>query len=148
MEKVLNFLHTLFLNVILECDKTIFYCRIIFGMDEIRMGRKNFFERIEQNLDLQNEYKKLEKIVFTYTNCSKRSLNDEIESHFDSRKYKKNYLSFDELRSHLGFTYTKAWDYSFDAKIESIDDFFVNREMILNMILVVLPEEAQIETVL
>lgn len=76
------------------------------------------------------------------------SLNDEIESYFDLWKYKKNYLSFDELRSHWGFTYIKAWNYSFDAKIESIDDFFVNREMILNMILVVLLEEAQIEAVL
>ena len=44
----------------------------------------------------------------------------------------------------MGFTYTKAWDYSFNAEIESIYDFFVYCEMILNMILVVLPEEAQI----
>lgn len=108
------------------------------------MGRKSFFERIEQNLNLQNEYEKLEKIVLKYTNEYNMSLNDEIESYFDLWKYKKNYLSFDELRSHLGFTYTKAWDYSFNAKIESIDDFFVYCEMILNMILVVLPEEAQI----
>lgn len=109
------------------------------------MGRKNFFERIEQNLNLQNEYEKLEKIVLKYTNEYNMSLNDEIESYFDLWKYKKNYLSFDELRSHLGFTYTKAWDYSFNAEIESIYDFFVYCEMILNMILVVLPEEAQIE---
>ena len=27
------------------------------------MGRKNFFERIEQNLNLQNEYEKLEKSI-------------------------------------------------------------------------------------
>ena len=27
------------------------------------MGRQNFIERIEQNLNLQNEYEKLEKIV-------------------------------------------------------------------------------------
>lgn len=108
------------------------------------MGRQNFFERIEQNLNLQNEYEKLEKIVLKYTNEYNMSLNDEIESYFDLWKYKKNYLSFAELRSHLGFTYTKAWDYSFNAKIESIDDFFVYCEMILNMILVVLPEEAQI----
>lgn len=108
------------------------------------MGRKNFFERIEQDLNVQNEYEKLETIVFKYTNYSKRSLNDEIESHFDSWKYKKNFLSFDELRLHLGFTYTKTWDYSFDAKIKSIDDFFVYCEMILNMMLVVLPEEVQI----
>lgn len=108
------------------------------------MGRKNFFERIEQNLNLQNEYEKLEKIVLKYTNEYNMSLNDEIKSYFDLWKYKKNYLSFDELRSHLGFTYTKAWDYSFNAEIESIYDFFVYCEMILNMILVVLPEEAQI----
>lgn len=108
------------------------------------MGRQNFFERIEQNLNLQNEYEKLEKIVLKYTNEYNMSLNDEIESYFDLWKYKKNYLSFDELRSHLGFTYTKAWDYSFNAEIESIYDFFVYCEMILNMILVVLPEEAQI----
>lgn len=108
------------------------------------MGRKNFFERIEQNLNLQNEYEKLEKIVLKYTNEYNMSLNDEIESYFDLWKYKKNYLSFVELRSHLGFTYTKAWDYSFNAEIESIYDFFVYCEMILNMILVVLPEEAQI----
>lgn len=108
------------------------------------MGRKNFFERIEQNLNLQNEYEKLEKIVLKYINEYNMSLNDEIESYFDLWKYKKNYLSFDELRSHLGFTYTKAWDYSFNAEIESIYDFFVYCEMILNMILVVLPEEAQI----
>lgn len=108
------------------------------------MGRTNFFERIEQNLNLQNEYEKLETIVLKYTNDYNMSLNDEIESYFDLWKYKKNYLSFGELRSYLGFTYTKAWDYSFDAEIESIDDFFVYCEMILNMILVVLPEEAQI----
>lgn len=60
------------------------------------MGRKNFFERIEQNLNLQNEYEKLEKIVLKYTNEYNMSLNDEIESYFDLWKYKKNYLSFDE----------------------------------------------------
>ena len=109
------------------------------------MGRKNFFERIEQNLNLQNEYEKLEIIVLKYTDDYNMSLNDEIESYFDLWKYKKNYLSFAELRSHLGFTYTKSWDYSFNAVIESIDDFFLYCEMILNMILVVLPEEAQIE---
>lgn len=109
------------------------------------MGRQNFFERIEQNLNLQNEYEKLEIIVLKYTDDYNMSLNDEIESYFDLWKYKKNYLSFAELRSHLGFTYTKSWDYSFNAVIESIDDFFLYCEMILNMILVVLPEEAQIE---
>ena len=109
MEKVLSFLHTLFLDVILECNKIVFYCRIIFGMEK---------------------------------------WEDRNWSYFVLWKYKKNYLSFDVLRSQLRFTYTKAWDYSFDAKIESIDDFFVNREMILHMILVVLPEEVQIETVL
>lgn len=55
------------------------------------MGRKNFFERIEQNLNLQNEYEKLEKIVLKYTNEYNMSLNDEIESYFDLWKYKKNY---------------------------------------------------------
>ena len=99
------------------------------------MGRQNFIERIEQNLNLQNEYEKLEKIVLKYTNDYNISLNDEIESYFDLWKYKQNYLYFDELRWHLGFTYIKAWDYSFDTKIESIDNFFVNCEMILNMIL-------------
>lgn len=96
-------------------------------------------------MNLQNEYEKLEIIVLKYTDDYDMSLNDEIESYFDLWKYKKNYLSFAELRSHLGFTYTKSWDYSFNAVIESIDDFFLYCEMILNMILVVLPEEAQIE---
>ncbi len=47
------------------------------------MGRQNFIERIEQNLNLQNEYEKLEKIVLKYTNDYNISLNDEIESYFD-----------------------------------------------------------------
>ena len=34
MEKVLSFLHTLFLDVIRECNKIVFYCRIIFGMEK------------------------------------------------------------------------------------------------------------------
>lgn len=46
------------------------------------MGRQNFFERIEQNLNLQNEYEQLEKNILKYTNDYYMSLN-EIESYVD-----------------------------------------------------------------
>ena len=47
------------------------------------MARLNFFERMEREIDFQQEYVKIEEIVCLEDHpISRNSINDEIEEHF------------------------------------------------------------------
>ena len=99
------------------------------------MGRQNFFEKLESKINLQKEYEKIDSLVLQPHWYGNTSIEDDIERYFKNWKYRANYLSFNEIREQLGFTYT------FDgivAKsygcINNINDFFDYCEMIVNMI--------------
>lgn len=99
------------------------------------MGRQNFFEKLESKINLQKEYEKIDSLVLQPHWYGNASIEDDIERYFKNWKYKANYLSFNEIREQLGFTYT------FDgivAKsygcINNTNDFFDYCEMIVNMI--------------
>ena len=100
-----------------------------------RMTRHNFFERLERELDVQFEYEKIENIVLNERNMG-MVLNEEIEQRFKRWSFKKNYASFDELRNHMGFTYSVLINRVRvpEGKIKNLDDFILYCEMILNMI--------------
>lgn len=104
------------------------------------MGRKNFFEKLEREIDLQKEYEKIESLVLQPTVFGRASIEDDIERYFKNWKYKANYLSFYEIRKELGFTYDfegiVAVPY---GSVESINVFFDYFEMIVNMIYI-MPE--------
>ena len=99
------------------------------------MARHNFFQRLERELDVQFEYEKIENIVLNERNMG-MVLNEEIEQRFKRWSFKKNYASFDELRNHMGFTYSVLINRVRvpEGKIKNLDDFILYCEMILNMI--------------
>lgn len=102
------------------------------------MGRKNFFEKLESEIDLQKEYEKIESLVLQPVVFGRASIEDDIERYFKNCKYKANYLSFYEIRKKLEFTYDfegiVAVPYGY---VESINVFFDYCEMIINMIYII-----------
>lgn len=106
------------------------------------MGRKTFFDVLERELNLQNEYEKIERLFLNDHVSFGYTLYDDIERDFKNWSLKKNYVSFYELRECLGFTY-EYYDNAYNAtgKINEVNDFFIYCEMILNLIKQVLPKE-------
>lgn len=102
------------------------------------MGRKNYFEKSEREINLQREYEKIESLVLQSEAFGIPSIENDIERYFINWKYKANYLSFYEIREQLGFTYgfdgVVAVSY---GSIDSINDFFDYCEMIVNMIYII-----------
>lgn len=102
------------------------------------MGRKNYFEKLEREINLQREYEKIESLVLQSEAFGIPSIENDIECYFINWKYKANYLSFYEIREQLGFTYgfdgVVAVSY---GSIDSINDFFDYCEMIVNMIYII-----------
>lgn len=103
------------------------------------MARKHFFERMEREIDFQNEYKKIENIILNEPGMGKGfSINDEISKDFREWKDRGNFISFDELRKYLGFTYrTDRWTYEPTGSVNGIDDFLLYCEMLLNLFLII-----------
>lgn len=102
------------------------------------MGRKNFFEKLEKEIDFQKEYEKIDSLVLQSVGFGMASIEDDIERYFINWKYKANYLSFYEIREQLGFTY--GFDGGFAVSygsIDSINDFFDYCEMIVNMFYII-----------
>lgn len=102
------------------------------------MGRMNFFEKLERAIDLQKEYEKIESLVLQSVGFGMASIEDDIERYFKNWKYKANYLSFDEIREQLEFSY--GFNGSFVVpygSIDNINDFFDYCEMIINMIYII-----------
>lgn len=102
------------------------------------MGRKNFFEKLEKEIDLQKEYKKIEFLVLQPAWYGSASIEDDIERYFKNWKYKANYLSFYEIREQLGFRYGfEGMIPELYGSIDNINDFFDYCEMIGNMIYII-----------
>ena len=100
------------------------------------MGRSNFFERMERELNLQHEYEKLDDIVLNEW-VGQSTINDHISKHFSLWKDRRNFVSFEELRQHLGFSYDDNWTTNVEkiptARITGVDTFLLYCEMMLNM---------------
>lgn len=100
------------------------------------MARKNFFELMEREVNFQDEYEKIENAIINDNLYG--SLDDVIEKVFNEWKYRKNYISFWELRCQLNFTYSESEEcgvkYEPDRKSIKMNDFLTYAEMILNML--------------
>ena len=110
------------------------------------MGRK-FFEQIERDLDVCSEYLKIENAVCNdcYNEGANMlvgygSINDFIESKFRCWTKRDTFMSFTELRNHLGFQL--KWSAGGRTPVAvfpashnlTIDRFFTYCEMIVNLI--------------
>ena len=102
------------------------------------MARKNFFELLEREIDFQKEYEKIEDKIIN--DEFMLSLEAVIEKDFSDWPFRGNFISFWELRCHLGFTYTESdvygEDYEPDRKHIKMDDFLLYSEMMLNLSLI------------
>ena len=58
------------------------------------MARRNFFERMEREINFRNEYIKIENMVLVDERRGYPSIEDEIDKHFLNWKRKGNYASF------------------------------------------------------
>lgn len=98
------------------------------------MARKNFFELLEREIDFQEDYEKIEDAIINEKYML--SLENVIEKDFSDWPFRGNFISFWELRCHLGFTYTESdvygEDYEPDRKHIKMDDFLLYSEMMLN----------------
>ena len=104
------------------------------------IGTKEFFSHIPfENQFLvpaiQKEYEKIEDKIIN--DEFMLSLEAVIEKDFSDWPFRGNFISFWELRCHLGFTYTESdvygEDYEPDRKHIKMDDFLLYSEMMLNM---------------
>ena len=97
----------------------------------------HFYESMERKINFQREYNKLEELITCeeiYTHSGKYSINTWIEINFRAWKKKKNYISFAELRDHLGFNVYKNYDgFSFQASNIDINRYLLFCEMIFNI---------------
>jgi len=109
--------------------------------------RRNFFEQLERDLDVHAEYLKIENAVCNEcyndgTDVLGRygSINDVIENKFRFWTKRDTFMSFTELRKHLGFplqwqtggrTPVAVFPASHNLKI---DRFFTYCEMLVNLI--------------
>lgn len=98
------------------------------------MARKNFFELLEREIDFQEDYEKIEDAIINEKYML--SLENVIEKDFSDWPFRGNFISFWELRCHLGFIYTESdvygEDYEPDRKHIKMDDFLLYSEMMLN----------------
>lgn len=58
------------------------------------MARRNFFERMEREINFRNEYIKIENMVLVDERRGYPSIEDEIDKLFLNWKRKGNYASF------------------------------------------------------
>lgn len=101
------------------------------------MARMNFFERMEREIDFQEEYEKIEDIILNEPGSGYSSINEDISKAFRNWKDRRNYTSFDELRNYIGFSYLRDQKNRYlcipTSTINGIDDFLLYCEMILNL---------------
>ena len=107
------------------------------GAPHLMGMRRNFFEQIERDLDVRAEYQKIETAV-----CSEQygrgTLNSIISDSFMlwPRPKRDTFMSFKELRDHLGFpvSWQSGTPFFTAAENLSTDKFFTYCEMIENFI--------------
>ena len=113
--------------------------------------RTSFFEKMEREIDIQKEYVKIDEVVLNERYSKNKTLNDVFSDYFRSWKYKRNFLSFDELREYLGFTYYDEGNmyetvYNPVGIISEIGDFLCYCELIYNMIALITSDFSVVQT--
>jgi len=101
------------------------------------MTRKSFFESMNREINLQQEYYKLERMVCEESiPDDRRTLNEILEKGFRNWKRKSNYTSFDELRNSFGFRVDLTNRYAPTYFVRVVDEnaFFSYCEMLMNVI--------------
>lgn len=68
---------------------------------------RHFFESLEREIDFNQEYIKLENIMYEQVYAGDIYVNYWIERNFRKWKNRRNYTSFEELREHMGFVVKK-----------------------------------------
>lgn len=104
--------------------------------------RTSFFERMEREIDIQKEYEKIDTIVLNERVSGINTIEGMISDSFRGWKYRKNYVSFQELRNHLGFPYQEVYkDYKIkilpNGIVDELDDFLCYCELMCNMIMII-----------
>lgn len=100
------------------------------------MARKNFFERMEREINFQKEYQKIEDIILNEYDRNSSTIEEEISDVFRNWPGRGNYTSFYELREELGFPYYQMGYRQYETnreKIIDINQFLLYCEMMLNM---------------
>ena len=100
------------------------------------MARKNFFERMEREINFKKEYQKIEDIILNEYDRNGSTIEEEISSVFRNWPGRGNYTSFYELREELGFPYYQTGYRQYETNCEKIIDikqFLLYCEMTLNM---------------
>lgn len=100
------------------------------------MARKSFFERMEREIDLQNEYEKIENVILNEKEYGDHTIENDIEECFREWECRQNYMSFRELRNELGFdfSYNIIGYYVPNGVVGCIEDFLLYCEMIRNLL--------------
>lgn len=97
------------------------------------MPRKHFFESLERENNYQHEYLKLEKMAVCEHSQLRESVERWIEENFRDWSNRGSFISFQELREHLGFSYyMKGSQYVFSQDVD-INKYFLYCEMIINL---------------
>lgn len=113
--------------------------------------RTSFFERMVREINIKKEYVKIDKVVLNERYSRSKTLNDVFSDYFRSWKYKRNFLSFDELREYLGFTYYVEDNmyetvYNPVGIISEIGDFLCYCELIYNMFALITSDFSVVQT--
>jgi len=100
---------------------------------------KHFFEQLEREINFPKEYEKLEEMIsiegYNFNSYNDTSVNTWIENNIRKWRDRQNFISFQELREHLGFslriTPGKIYINRHNA---NMNDYFLFGEMIINII--------------
>jgi hypothetical protein len=98
----------------------------------------NFFERMERKINFHEEYYKLDYLILNSSHKGHKSINKSISENFRYWPDRKNFLTFEELREYLGYTYNVEYDFTGEeyfptGRISGISDFMAYCEMIMNL---------------
>ena len=109
-------------------------------------GRRNFFERMEREIDFDNEFYKIEALMrnggdYGYSN----SMEYQIDRCFLRWKLRDTFTSYDELRSSIGFPKMSRYGerYELEHSLE-LEDYLAYCEMILNLIMFITKEDEKL----
>ncbi|MGI6635340.1 MAG: hypothetical protein ACOX7B_09220 [Christensenellales bacterium] len=104
------------------------------------MARKNIFEIMERDINIQDEYEKIVRMIaeeecVDFDDYSKETLENVIESLFRDWPLRRNFTSFEELRTHLGLDYTVSSDHGvvFSPIPITTGSFLCFSELLLNI---------------
>lgn len=101
-----------------------------------RTDTRNFYQRMEQEIDFDNEYRKLEVLLFSNNREVPESMNTIIRRYFLAWRHRDIYTSFEELRNAVGFPVRLRDDtLEFGNSPHDMNDYFAYSEMIIGILI-------------